>query len=117
SQVQQVSSMIHDMNLSASDKAEKRTQLQGQLQAAETDLAVLKSQYSQVESQLAGQEAELAAKENQVSQVEAELKLMREAILSNSETSGTLDADYQAAVKAQKDCEAQLKAVRKVRNE
>lgn len=116
-QVDQLKNLIEDMNLSATDKAEKRTQLQGQLQAAETDLAVFKSQYTQVESQLAGQEAELAAKENQVSQVEAELKLMREAILSNSETSGTLEADYQAAVKAQKDCEAELKAMRKVRNE
>lgn len=116
-QVDQLKNLIEDMNLSATDKAEKRSQLQGQLQTAETELAVLKSKYDQAEGQLQGQEAELTAKENQVSQVEAELETMREAILSNSETSGTLEADYQAAVKAQKDCEAELKAMRKVRNE
>ncbi len=116
-QVLQLKTLIDDMNLSATDKAQKRDQLQGQLQRAETELAVLKSKADQLAENLASKDHELGAKTDQVNQVEAELKLMTEAILSNSETAGTLEADYQAAVKAQRDCEADLKAKRKVRNE
>lgn len=116
-QVIHLKDAIDSLSLSASEKAQKREQLQGQLQSAETDLAVLKSKHEQVKDNLASREQELTDKKAQVDQVEESLRMMTEAILSNSETSNSLEKDYQAAVKAQKDCEADLNAVRKVRND
>jgi len=115
-QVLQLKTTIDDMSLSANEKAAKRDQLQSDLQVAETALAVLQSQFDQVGQDLTRRQADLAAKQDQVAKFEADLKLMVEAILSNSETSNSLEADYQAAVKAQKDCEAKLTNLKKGRN-